>query len=78
MSGTLAWGIDTTNDMGYAATPMGPQDPTPKPAVAIVLAGSSIAVAETLTSAVTGFRYTITSGQGTLTAQSTQAGIING
>lgn len=42
-----------------------------------IAASGSVAAETTLSTAITGFRYTITAGTGTLTAQSTQSGISN-
>ena len=42
-----------------------------------VLNGGTAGAETVLSTAVTGYRYTITSGTGTLAAQSTQAGITN-
>lgn len=77
LSGSAGWNLETTNDMNYAATPRGPQDPTQKPTVTKIIDGSTIAQAATLNSAITGYRFTNISGTGTLSAQTQQAGIIN-
>ncbi len=76
VTGSVTWNLETTND-GYAMTPLGPFASTPQPNVNAVVTASTIAQPADLTAAVTGFRFTITAGQGTLAAQALQAGIVN-
>ena len=76
VSGTVTWNLETTNDT-YWTTPPGPQDTTPQPNVNAIISGSTIAQQTTLNSPVTGYRFTITAGTGTLSAQALQGGITN-
>lgn len=76
VTGTVTWGIDTTQDT-YWDPPKAAGVATSQPNVNAILTGETIAQDVTLESAVTGYRYTITAGQGTLAAQSTQSGIAN-
>lgn len=74
---TVTWNFETTNDR-Y----VGPNDPTlgttPKPNATAVISGGTASQTSTLTSAVTGYRFTVTTGTGTIAAQAVQAGVING
>ena len=74
--GAVTWNLETTNDT-YWTTPSGPGDTTPQPNVNAVLNGSTIAQQATLDAPVSGYRFTITAGTGTLAAQAIQAGISN-
>lgn len=75
VTGTVTWNLESTLDT-YWNTPSG-QATTPQPNVNEVIQGSTIAQSATLSTACTGYRYTITAGTGTLAAQSQQAGITN-
>jgi hypothetical protein len=72
VAGSVTYNIETTQDNYWDAVP----NPPTINIHSVVNAGT--AGAETvLSTAVCGYRYTITAGTGTLTAQSTQAGIVN-
>jgi hypothetical protein len=73
VTGSVTWNLETTQDNTWYV----PAVPANKPNVTAVVSGSSIAQETTLSAAVTGYRYTITAGTGTLAAQSTQSGISN-
>jgi hypothetical protein len=72
VTGTLAYSIETTQDNYWDAVPS-----PPTINVHTALNGGTVGAETVLSTAVTGYRYTITSGTGTLAAQSTQAGITN-
>ena len=72
VSGTLAYTIEGTQDNYWDAVPS-----PPTINVHTIAASASVAAETTLSTAIRGYRYTITSGTGTLTAQGTQAGISN-
>lgn len=72
LTGSVTYSIETTQDDYFTAA-----SPTVKPNVVAVLNAATAAAQIGLESAVRGYRYTITSGTGTLAAQSTQAGITN-
>lgn len=76
LTGSVTWNLETTNDT-YWTTPPGPGDATPQPNVTAVVNGATIAQAATIDSPVTGYRFTITAGTGTLAAQAIQSGISN-
>lgn len=76
VTGSATWNLETTNDT-YWTTSAGPQDATPQPNVNVVVNGATVAQAATLTTPVTGYRFTIASGTGTLAVQSLQGGISN-
>ncbi len=76
LSGTVNWNLETTQDT-YWDPPRGTGATTPQPHVTQQISASAIAQAAILTSAVTGYRFTVNSGTGTLSVQATQAGIIN-
>lgn len=75
LTGSATWNLETTLDT-YWDSPRG-QAANAVPNVGTVVSGSTVAAGATLLSAVTGYRFTITSGTGTLAAQATQAGIVN-
>jgi hypothetical protein len=77
LSGAVAWAFETTNDLNFWDPPKAPSIAQPEPNVNVVVAATTVAEGITLTSPVTGYRFTISSGQGTLTAQALQAGITN-
>jgi hypothetical protein len=77
ISGALTWNFETTNDLNFWDPPKGLGATTPEPNVTTVTNGSTIAAQITLDAPVTGYRFTITSGTATLTAQAVQAGICN-
>jgi len=76
-TGSVTWNFETTNDFGWYAPPPSNAGTNPQPNVNEVVQGSTIAQNTTLTSAVTGYRHTITAGTGTLQAQTVQSGIAN-
>ena len=76
ITGTIGWNLETTNDI-YWRQPMGPADLTPQPNVNKVIDGATTLQPATLASAVTGYRFTVVSGTGTIAAQCEQAGIAN-
>ena len=71
VSGSVTWNLETTNDKYWTVPPASPVNVTE------VVQGSTIGLQTTLTVPVTGYRYNITAGSGTLTAQGVQAGITN-
>lgn len=76
-TGSVTWNFETTNDFGWWAPPASSYGTNPQPNVNEVVQGSAIAQNSTVTSAVTGYRHTITAGTGTLQAQTVQSGIAN-
>lgn len=76
VSGSVTYSIQVTQD-DYWAAGRSNYDPTPIPRTRDVITGSTTALQQTLDTAVTGFRLTITAGNGTLSAEATQAGIAN-
>jgi hypothetical protein len=77
ISGSVTVNFETTNDPNFWATPLGRNAPTPQPNVTEIVQGVTAGQVVSLTQPVTGWRETITAGQGTITAQAVQAGIIN-
>lgn len=73
LTGTATFNLETTEDTNWWV----PAIPSPIANVSTIQAGATVAAGQTLTAAVTGYRFTITSGTGTLAAQCTQAGIVN-
>ncbi len=76
LSGSVTYNIETTNG-DYITAPKSNLDSPTQPVVNTISSAATAAVSTTLTSAVTGYRYTITTGTGTLSAQSQQSGIAN-
>lgn len=76
LTSTVTYNLETTQD-NYWTAGKSNYDVTPQPNVNIVVQGATAAAQNILNSAVTGYRFTITSGTGTLAAQATQAGISN-
>lgn len=76
VSGSVTSNIETTQD-NYWTAPRSTQTAPNVPRVYAVRTGLTAVAQATLDTAVTGYRYTITAGTGTLTAQGTQAGIAN-
>lgn len=76
VTGTLTWTMESTQDT-YWSQPTGIGYTTPVPNVGTIEAPGSVAVGITLTEPVTGYRFTISAGTGTLAAQATQAGVVN-
>jgi len=72
VSGSVTYAVEGTQDNYWDAVPS-----PPTINVHTIAASGSVAAETTLSTAIRGFRYTITAGAGTLTAQSTQAGITN-
>jgi hypothetical protein len=77
LSGSVTWAFETTNDLNFWDPPKGQGATTLEPNVNIVVAATTVAEGITLTEPVTGYRFTISSGTGTLTAQALQAGVVN-
>ena len=77
ITGSVTWNYETTNDRNFWDPPVGRGATTPQPNVTEVVQASTAAVGINLTQPVTGSRFTITSGTGTLAAQIQQAGIVN-
>jgi hypothetical protein len=71
VSGSVTWNLETTNDKYWTVPPASPVNVTE------VVQASTIAQTVVLTVPVTGYRFNITAGSGTLTAQGVQAGITN-
>jgi hypothetical protein len=76
LTGSVTYNVETTQDDFWTA-PRSAFTATSEPTVHQIVQGTTIAQSVTLDAAVTGFRYTITNGSGTLAAESTQAGIAN-
>lgn len=72
VSGAVTYVIEGTQDNYWDAVPS-----PPTINVHTILASGTVAAETVLSTAVRGYRYTITAGAGTLTAQGTQAGITN-
>lgn len=72
LSGSVTYNIETTQDNYWDAVPS-----PPTINVHPVVSAGTAAAETVLSTAVRGYRYTITAGAGTLTAQGTQAGITN-
>jgi hypothetical protein len=72
VTGSVTYSIETTLDNYWDAKPV-----QPTVNIHTFLNSGTVSAESVLSTAVTGYRYTITSGTGTLTAQSTQAGITN-
>ena len=77
ISGTVTANFETTNDANFWDPPKGKGATTAQPNVTSIVQGITAGQVVTLTAPVTGWRETITAGNGTLTAQSVQAGITN-
>lgn len=77
LAGSVTWAFETTNDLNFWDPPKAPSVATPEPNVNVVVAATTVAQGITLSAPVTGYRFTISSGVGTLTAQAMQAGITN-
>lgn len=77
LSGAVTWAFETTNDLNFWDPPKAASVATPEPNVNVVVAATTVAQGITLSAPVTGYRFTISSGAGTLTAQALQAGISN-
>lgn len=77
LAGSVTWAFETTNDANFWDPPKAASVATPEPNVNIVVAATTVAEGITLSTPVTGYRFTISSGAGTLTAQAVQAGITN-
>ena len=75
VTGTVTYNIEATNTPKYFDPPTGINQTTPQPAVQSIVNASTIAQTATLSTPVTGFRYTITAGTGTVAAQAQQSGI---
>lgn len=76
VTSTVTYNIETTQD-DYWTAGKSNYDVTPQPHVYAVVTGATAAAQTVLDTAVTGYRFTITSGTGTLDVQATQAGIVN-
>jgi len=72
LSGAATYNVETTQDNYFDARPT-----VTTVNVYQVLQGNTASTEAVLNTAVRGYRYTITAGTGTLTAQSTQSGIVN-
>ena len=72
LSGSVTYNIETTNG-DYITAPKSNYDSPTQPIVNTVSSGATAAATATLTSAVTGLRFTITAGTGTLSAQTQQS-----
>ena len=77
LSGSVTYNLETTLDRQFWDPPTGTGAVSPQPNVNLIASGSTIAQSFALTQPVTGLRFTITSGTGTLTAQVQQAGLSN-
>lgn len=71
VSGSVTWNFETTNDKYWTVPAASPVNVTE------VIQGSTIGQPVNLTAPVTGYRFNVTAGSGTLTAQAVQAGITN-
>lgn len=76
LSGSVTYNIETTTG-DYLAPAKSSYDTTPQPIVNTVSSGATAAASATLSTPVTGVRYTVTAGTGTLSAQALQSGIVN-
>lgn len=72
VSGAVTYTIEGTQDNYWDAVPS-----PPTINAHTILASGTVAAETVLSTAIRGYRYTITAGAGTLTAQGTQAGITN-
>jgi hypothetical protein len=78
VTGTVTYAVESTNTPKFFDPPKNDgYATTPQPSVGTIVAPGSIGASFTLAAPVTGFRYTISVGTGTVAAQSTQAGITN-
>jgi hypothetical protein len=75
VTGSVTYNLETTTTPKYFDPPTGINQTTPQPVVQTVINAGSLAQTATLSVPVTGFRFTVTAGTGTLAAQAVQSGI---
>jgi hypothetical protein len=78
LSGSVTWSLEGTQSNYWDPTPnTGSGATTPQPTVVEIIQASTVGMQNVLTAPVRGYRYTITAGTGTLSAQNLQSGIAN-
>jgi hypothetical protein len=76
VTGSVTYNIETTNDIYWV--PLTGKNAVPPIVNVFAVASAQVAAAQTSIDApITGYRFTITAGTGTLTAQCSQSGIVN-